>query len=405
MRHLTTYILIIFLALIYFLFAGFYPPVSDGDYKSNREIIKFSHELHVEAAECASCHTGVAESESLGDRLLPEKDNCAECHDVEDDENCELCHYEDVYEALIKKPSSLIFNHRKHLNGDEELCTECHTGLDEVEYSLDAPGANPPMIKCYSCHSEDGIAAMECEVCHISTNDLVPADHKTVSFFDNHKYSWQKKDAECAMCHDNDFCEACHIATTGIDEINIETDFYTPYSPHTYIDGSKQMVITRVHSIDYRFTHGIDAKMKASECRTCHQTETYCVTCHEYDNGDYGLDGGIIPSSHSSTNFLTIGVGSGGGEHATLAKRDIEQCASCHDTEGADPACILCHADPDGIEGTNPKTHKSGFMEDNEHGDWHDDMGSVCYNCHTDVNARPSGAAGMGFCGYCHGAK
>ena len=96
-----------------------------------------------------------------------------------------------------------------------------------------------------------------------------------------------------------------------------------------------------------------------------------------------------------------IGVGSGGGDHARLARRDIERCAACHDVQGADPNCILCHTDPDGIEGTNPKTHAINFMNDSN-GDWHDDPGSVCYNCHTDPNAYPGGNPNIGFCAYCH---
>ena len=60
----------------------------------------------------------------------------------------------------------------------------------------------------------------------------------------------------------------------------------------------------------------------------------------------------------------------------------------------------MCHMDNDGIKGTNPKTHMSGFMN-NEEGDWHGDFGAVCYNCHTDAGAL-SQIKGQGFCGYCH---
>jgi hypothetical protein len=96
-----------------------------------------------------------------------------------------------------------------------------------------------------------------------------------------------------------------------------------------------------------------------------------------------------------------MGVGSGGGLHAKLAKRDIETCAACHDAQGADPACILCHTDYDGIKGTNPRTHVPGFMAGNE-GIWHNDPGATCYVCHTDANARVGGVKGQKFCGYCH---
>jgi len=68
---------------------------------------------------------------------------------------------------------------------------------------------------------------------------------------------------------------------------------------------------------------------------------------------------------------------------------------------------MKCHVDPDGIKGTNPKTHPVGFMSGN-HGDWHTNAGATCFACHTDPNAKPhtmGGIAGQGFCGYCHGKK
>jgi len=110
----------------------------------------------------------------------------------------------------------------------------------------------------------------------------------------------------------------------------------------------------------------------------------------------------MVPASHKAPNFVTIGVGTGGGGHATLARRDIERCAGCHDVQGADANCILCHVDNDGIKGTNPKTHIRGFMKSSGDGDWHNDLGSVCYSCHTDANAKPNGKKGIGFCSYCH---
>jgi len=75
---------------------------------------------------------------------------------------------------------------------------------------------------------------------------------------------------------------------------------------------------------------------------------------------------------------------------------------SCHDVQGADPTCIQCHVDPDGIKGTDARTHTPGFMASAEDGNWHSDPGSSCFVCHTDANARVSGVKGAGFCGYCH---
>jgi hypothetical protein len=36
-----------------------------------------------------------------------------------------------------------------------------------------------------------------------------------------------------------------------------------------------------------------------------------------------------------------------------------------------------------------------------EHGDWHENAGSLCYNCHT--SASPMSRKTDGFCSYCHG--
>jgi hypothetical protein len=85
-----------------------------------------------------------------------------------------------------------------------------------------------------------------------------------------------------------------------------------------------------------------------------------------------------------------------------MAHRDIESCISCHDVQGADPTCISCHLDNDGIKGTNAKTHPANFMMD-EHGDWHDNEGSICFNCHTVILSTAQ--SGNGFCGYCHGGQ
>ncbi|MBA4250098.1 MAG: cytochrome C [Chlorobiaceae bacterium] len=374
---------------------------SKEDEKTNKEIIKFSHAIHKELSDCASCHTNAAASVSLNDRLLPEKSVCATCHDVNDSEDCTKCHFEDVYEPLVKKSSELIFNHKIHMEDSKTTCETCHKGVSEVDYSFHAAEANPSMALCYTCHSGVSVAANDCQTCHTSTVNLIPQDHKSGSFMKTHKFKSTAQNANCAMCHDNSFCESCHAGTTMLDATNTATNFYTPYSPHTYVDNTKQQNINRVHDFNYRYTHGIDAKGKSAQCQTCHQTETFCVECHSTTGGDYAL-AGMLPRSHTLPNFFTIGVGSGGGEHAILAKRDIENCASCHDVQGADANCITCHVDNDGIKGTNPKTHKSNFMSAFDNGDWHNDRGSVCFSCHTDANARPDGIKGLGFCGYCH---
>jgi len=165
-------------------------------------------------------------------------------------------------------------------------------------------------------------------------------------------------------------------------------------------DDSKKMVLQNVHSLNYIFTHGFEARTKKSDCYTCHDQQTFCNDCHS------GNTGGIRtkPKWHTFGGFTTIGRGSGGGRHAQYAKREIETCANCHDTQGNDPVCTLCHVDNDGIKGTNPKTHDKDFSKAGEDGIWHHDDGAVCFNCHVDIGAKTR-KSGVGFCGYCHGKK
>jgi len=318
---------------------------------------------------------------------------------VDNDEECSTCHYDDNYEALIKSESKLLFNHKIHLTDPDVNCESCHQGLSEVDYSWQSEGAHPPMETCYSCHNDKTVASNACESCHISTANLIPQDHKVVSFAKTHKFAAQEFNANCVMCHDNQSCEDCHVATTGITETNTLNDFYQPYYPSNFVDGVKVQAINRVHELNYRFIHGMDSRGKTAECQTCHQIETFCAECHQAENEDFAFSG-IVPATHLKSTFKTFGVGSGGGDHAILAKRDIERCMSCHDVNGSDPTCVTCHFDADGIKGTNPKTHPAGFMS-GEEGDWHNDLGSVCYNCHT--SAAPNSQQTTGFCNYCHG--
>jgi hypothetical protein len=388
---------------ILLMFAAFTNKNSYTYLSGNEEVIKFSHKVHAELADCKSCHSAVANSISLKDLSFPNHDNCKECHDVEDDSQCSTCHFEGKFEPLVRSKSELIFNHSFHVNDKNMDCKTCHKGLETVAYSSELANPNPMMEDCYSCHNNKSSASNACESCHISTANLIPQDHKSVSYISSHKFAANSIDANCQMCHDikTNSCQTCHVATTGITEQNFADDFYQPYAPNAYIDGAKQQQITRVHELNYRFTHGIDAKGKISDCESCHQVETFCTSCHQSNERDFAL-GGILPASHLKTGFATIGAGTGGGDHATLARRDIERCISCHDVQGADPTCITCHLDSDGIKGTNPKTHPAGFMR-GENGDWHGDQGSVCFNCHT--NSSPKSISGLGFCGYCHGSK
>lgn len=398
------YIPVILSAIIVLTFSAFQKnsPVAAVELDTKSKI-KFSHQLHKEAVECSACHSSVANSKNLNEGLFPKHEDCASCHDVADNDKCSTCHYDNVFETLQTVNTDIIFSHKNHLAKSAD-CLKCHAGIADDDNTVKTAKYNPEMGTCYTCHGETKTATNACEACHKSVANLVPQNHKVGNYIRSHKFAADAPGANCMMCHDNNSCDECHNATTAIDADNSSKNFLMPYAASQFTDGKKQQRLTRVHEMGYRFTHGIEASGKEKECSSCHQTETFCAECHSGDKHDYAL-GGMLPMSHRKPNFKTIGPGSGGGEHAVLAKRDIEKCASCHDAQGADPVCVTCHMDNDGARGNDPKTHASGFMKDNDDGDWHSDRGSVCYACHTDANAHPGGTPGQQFCGYCHGKK
>ncbi len=399
-KHFYTLLFLLVTAVVAFAAFSIQHTPNAVEVDNNKARIKFSHQFHSEITDCKGCHTKAADAKTMKDDLLPKMEDCATCHDVENTDECNKCHYDSVQEPLIQKKSVIIFNHSFHV-GNKVECTTCHKGMDKVDYAFESAGSVPSMETCSNCHGEKKTASLACEACHVSTVNLFPKSHNVVDFKKSHKFLAEKPNANCVMCHDNNSCEECHTGTTMLTETGNWLNFYAPYKPHTFVDGTKQQQVTRVHDLNFQFTHGIDARGKETNCQTCHQVETFCVTCHENKSGDlYYL--GIAPTNHKSPNFTTFGVGSGGGEHAVLARRDIERCAACHESDGADPVCITCHVDNLPGKGNNPKTHPAGFMK-NEHGSWHDSDGAVCYSCH--IGASSNGIAGVGFCGFCHGSQ
>jgi len=373
---------------------------SSGENKQMRRV-KFSHQFHVKEAGvgCLDCHGDAKTSMKASDNLLATMEACKTCHEDQSQNNCTYCHLSPDstnYTATPNPRRELKFSHQQHVDGQTMDCETCHTNLDKAETVGETV---PAMTICAACHN-DVKAANRCEACHTNLAALRPAEHSRTDFIREHQQLARLSDASCGVCHTQESCTDCH---NGSELVKVDVpgrDLMSQYSPRlSAIDRGQGMTLTKVHDLNFRFTHGIAAKGKAMECQTCHSNEQFCSVCHQA-GGNVNQDA-FKPASHSVPGFTTLGVGSGGGEHARLAKRDIESCAACHGAEGTDPVCITCHVDPDGVHGNNPKTHDPGFMS-GEHGSWHTDPGANCYVCHTDMNARPGGAKGQRFCGYCH---
>ncbi|MFQ5602411.1 MAG: cytochrome c3 family protein [bacterium] len=363
-----------------------------------QEMIKFSHQYHLEeiGVECTDCHLQVPESTTADDNLIPTMDNCAECHDIEDDENCTQCHFEDedTWQPFELAPASVLFNHKLHLAQEGVTCEKCHQNLRKVDYST--AGSKPNMIVCAECHNNQ-TATLECVNCHSNTLNLRPVNH-TADFLMIHKQLARIDQEECVVCHTDNDCSECHQGATLLSLVSgNEVNVQSPFNLTAW--GTKGLILRRVHETNFRFTHPLQAQGRTTECAVCHEARSFCQECHDSE----GVDVAGRPVWHGGADWGALAgvVGTGGGRHAELAKRDIENCTACHDTQGEDPTCLLCHTDFDGVQGTNPKTHESGYRNQfSVDSSFHEDANALCYACH--VNTQ---VAGDRFCGYCHGTK
>ena len=353
--------------------------------------LKFSHRDHVDAAEleCEVCHVA-EESMSARDRLLPGKEVCAECHDVDDQDECAMCHLDMNQLGKIQTAEPpIVFAHQKHLSFDGVVCATCHAG---VEKTTKTGGSHiPDMPVCSTCHN-DAQASMECAVCHTDLTNLRPESHAS-NWSRVHGRQVRSGDVSCQTCHRPTECQECHEGAnlTVTMPLNSQATF-APLS-----GGSAGLILKKVHDLNYRSTHALDAKGKTRDCAKCHEQDTFCSDCHQ---AAVSL---TRPAWHGGADWGAIAgaVGTGGARHAQLARRDMERCAACHSSVGDDPTCVLCHMDRTPGQGNDPRTHGSRFVSQVGKGDFHDNSNSICFNCHTFTGP----AGGAGFCGYCHGSR
>jgi hypothetical protein len=311
--------------------------------------IIFTHSFHIDF-ECIQCHAEIESSSLAQDKNFPTMGACGDCHDLEDFEACGICHRNTEEPGASPNPErSILFSHSKHI-ANQMACFSCHGDMSQDETSPE--NLMPKMAFCFECH--DGVKADErCAVCH----------GQELTLLDIHPSDWNRSHGEGAVV-DRQWCSGCHR----------QESFCIDCHRGDNLDGN-------IHDLNYIYTHGLDAKSREKDCTRCHDTKTFCNSCHEQE-----IRMSLV---HSSMNWRT--------DHGKAARKDLENCASCHDS--SDPSCARggCHADFDGLRGTDHRIHPAGISQFDAKGPWHDDDGYFCYQCHQ--NTRLSGS---GFCGYCH---
>lgn len=278
-------------------------------FAQDKDTILFPHQYHVEEEEidCATCHA-VDKSTSGTDNLLPAMEVCADCHDVDDESNCNMCH-SNVEEAGTSPHItnySTLFSHEKHIAADLE-CTTCHGEVTDIGIGqhMQLPG----MVACMDCHQSKQVST-DCSTCHAPNERIKPLSHD-LAFIRTHgnvattfssKTSMGK---DCATCHKTDFCQDCHEGE------NIER-----FS----------------HPLNFEFTHALAAQGKERNCYTCHEDREFCSSCH--------LSNNVLPYNH--TAGWTNNIPGDGGRHKIEAMIDLDNCMTCHE-HNADQVCQQCH--------------------------------------------------------------
>ena len=339
-------LLLVLIGVIGFVAAMTQPEDSYWRHDDRSKLLKFSHTFHVkeQGIACEDCHVTAKASKLSSDNLLGDHASCQSCHDEQISSNCTFCHTSQEGIVPIATPErELIFSHEAHTATLNINCESCHQGLGEVKYA--SKENMPSMVSCVTCHSKEQ-KSTQCESCHRNFTSLTPTDHLVGDYRKEHKNLTRVGmiDVSCATCHTSEnFCQDCHTGTE-LSGYGFKRNLVTEPSPKTSVrDTPKKLRLQQVHTLNYRFTHGIDAKSKLLDCSSCHEQQTFCADCHQAGGNITQIK--IKPLTHTKSGFATIGKGSGGGLHAELARRDLETCVSCHDVQGNDPTCMLCHTE------------------------------------------------------------
>ena len=280
----------------------------ESDWKS----ITFDHDLHAKyplrgrhvVAKCEACHKG---------QLYKDKtpSNCFACHKRDDvhkgrySENCERCHTERDWKALL-------FEHDRdttyRLKGYHRRtkCDSCHRG---TLYKDKTP------TECYGCHKSDDIHRSnygeKCDTCHgEQTWKTIAFDHDRDT-----KYPLLGK-------HRTTACDSCHTAPLYKDKTPT-----TCYACHKNDDTHRRRLGTECqdchNSRDWKiwdFDHDkrtqfkLDGGHKGLDCYACHSAKmdkkvtasSACVSCHKKDDKHEGSFGPQCERCHATSTWGQI---------------------------------------------------------------------------------------------------
>jgi len=256
----------------------------------------------------------------------------------------------------------------------------------------------------HRAHIEDYIADADCSACHVEGADsIIPStqgclechdeeliDQVTLSEPKTHGPVWalnhgpeaKGTTANCAACHEQNYCLDCHKAGFSHEQ------------------GSFSNNMINVHRSDFSVSHPLAARADQQRCSACHESR-FCSDCHDTwrfrideigspshrRNFDLGFVDPDIDAIHAalsdSSQCDTCHLGSVEPDfhnwsigHAREARRSLASCQACH-PDG--DTCLHCHSARGGAVGFNPHPSNwndiKGNLEDASNG-------RTCRRCH-----------------------
>jgi predicted CXXCH cytochrome family protein len=316
---------------------------------------RFPHSTHLRSGSltCTNCHA-VTESTAVGKLHQPGYDICRRCHSASVGPGEKYSF--DLSRTLSADPDydHVIYSHKDHHPRTKGQCVRCHHVGTEADANPQA--LLPSMADCLTCHQGE-YDRVHCTGCHTPARlaklrPVTDVSHGT-NYVRQHAADAARKPRLCQACHSEHFCTDCHDTGTGVRvELRRLDDIKGEY----------------VHRADFVSRHSIEARARPSACVRCHQPSS-CDSCHVRNRVSANSHGAASPHPAGWTGRDA----SNPNYHGRAARRQIIECAACHD-QGPATNCIACHKV--GASGGNP--HPSGWRTNLSPRDT-----EMCQYCHS----------------------
>lgn len=366
-------------------------------------ILRFSHLDHRaeiartgDSATCLTCHA-VTDPPRRMVVAGPDPNRCVQCHAHRNEAHitptaaCRSCHVP-IADApwmsgerisRFPKPAwhdapDFSSTHGKVADAQAASCAICH-----ARETCERCHANAERVTLIAGLSRDPrIASLESGR---PAKYGAPSSHQGKDWRDDHGVSARQSSGSCANCHTRSSCETCHVGGSGTSrtailtlpgpgvraELGVSPSRITvPVHPagfpsrHGSVAASGAMNCAqchaetvcagchsapesrRFHNANFVERHAVDVFTNAADCQTCHNTQRFCLDCHQRTGIAAGAQMNAAFHNGQATWILS---------HGQAARTGMESCASCHRQND----CVRCHSATGGW-GVNP--HRPGFQ-------------------------------------------